>query len=249
MAAPAPTGNSTLTFAELSELDSKTRDRAMAMLAEHKDFGALVQALRDKRAEEQKRREELGRIEEQRQKLAAEREAQWRAESEAARIAKEIKDAAESKRVSTLTLEQKKAERYAIEKRRYSGWTLMGGGLDANEDWDNEHERLNNLYGDDTYIPKKPHPYYTSSSNHPTRSNGDSDAESDAEPDPATTANSDADSDTAAVCAVESDPDSDSATAESSKATLAENDTVAAAASAPIAIPASLSPAHKNTNK
>lgn len=79
----------------------------------------------------------------------------------------------ETDRLSTLNFNEKVAERYAIERPRWSGWSLMGGGIDANEDWEEEHARLNQLYGADTYVPKTPRPLYLTDSN----------AAADAEPD------------------------------------------------------------------
>lgn len=34
----------------------------------------------------------------------------------------------------------------------------MGGGIDAHDEWNEDHEKLNQLYGADTYVPKPPLP-------------------------------------------------------------------------------------------
>lgn len=176
-----------LTLAELSELNAKTCERAMVMLAEHKDFVTVIfEVFMNHRAAQQKHREEA----------AAERK-RW---AEEAKIAQEKKNAniiAERKRISTLTLEQKKTERYKIERPRWSGWTLVGGGLDANEDWDEEHDRLNDLYGKNTYIPKKERPLYsppphaTASASPSAESNHESDCDDGCEAEASKEANDD----------------------------------------------------------
>jgi hypothetical protein len=163
-----------LTLAELCELDAKTCDRAMQMLADHKDFDRMIlQTFLKHRVDlailEQKKRDDAAILKEQKRVAAAAQQKIYD-EEEQVRKAQEMD---EEKRVSTLTFDEKKKERYKIEKRRYSGWTLMGGGIDANEYWDDEHERLNQLYGADTFIPKRPRPLYPTASN-PASENEDS---------------------------------------------------------------------------
>lgn len=126
------------TFDDLYELDKKTRDKLLSMIKEHKDYAMITKILNQQRIEKF--------------------EAKLRRRDEDTKIilAQIVKDDANAKRVASLTTEEKIKERFALEEPMPYGWTLQGGGIDLLTEWENEHIRLNKLYGENTYLPKTP---------------------------------------------------------------------------------------------
>jgi hypothetical protein len=140
------------TFEDIIALDAVGRDLVLAMLTGHKDFPAVIEGFEQRRAvalEEENRQRALNEVK-RREAQSAEEERKLRIKAYEEKERLELE--AERKRIAALTLEQKRAERSAIESPIPTGWTLMGGGIDLRDEWDEEHERLNDLYGQDSFV-------------------------------------------------------------------------------------------------
>jgi len=165
----------TLTLKDICELDNKTQERAMVMLSEHKAYSQLLDMIQrqriDKLLETEKRLHAVNQqLEErnkdleaknkdvdQKKKLLEETEKQLKEKEQKLRKAEQTEAETEKKRIAALSWEEKRNERWRMEDPYPSGWTCMDNGISASDAWDDEHDRLNAIYGADTYVVKPPY--------------------------------------------------------------------------------------------
>jgi hypothetical protein len=119
------------TLGDLFELDVKTRERALSMLKEHKDYAVLVAALHAKRSENVRARQSRER---QRKK-------------------KEDAELVERTRLAALPLSERRDQRAAAEEDDPEPSRGRYGDMAAtcdHEDWSKRYAYRNRVYGSDS---------------------------------------------------------------------------------------------------